>query len=67
MKNKIVEISNKTDFINLMNDANCETKLHRVSSELDYFKYKDKSTKKWITLVVGDKILVDENYNLIKQ
>lgn len=63
MTNKIVEINNQTNFRGLMDNANCETRLHRVGSELEYFKFKDKSTKKWFELNIGDKIFVDNDNN----
>lgn len=62
MINKIITISNETDFRKIMDNANCETKLHRVGRELDYFKVKING--KFEKFVLGDQILIDDEHKI---
>ena len=67
MTSKVITINNQTDFKTIMLNANCETRLNRKGSELQYFKFKQNG--KFIKLVTGDQIEIDSNYNIkiIKQ
>lgn len=59
---KKIEITNETDFRTIMNNANCETTLHRLKRDVEYFKVKIDG--KWNKLTIGDFIYIDSNNNI---
>jgi hypothetical protein len=64
MTNKVITINNQTDFKTIMLHANCETRLNRKGSELQYFKFKSSCNGKWVKLITGDRLRIDSEYNL---
>lgn len=61
---KLIEINLNTNFTHIMENCNFESKIYKIGKNFKYFKVKIKG--KFITLIDGDSIIIDNNYNLIK-
>lgn len=61
---KVIDINVNTKFTSIMENCNFESRLNKIGRNFKYFKIKIKG--KFTTLVDGDKLVIDNNYNLIK-
>lgn len=61
---KLIEINLNTKFTHIMENCNFESKIYKIGKNFKYFKVKIKG--KFITLVEGDSMIIDTDYNIIK-